>query len=123
MSGMDAKKKQQLKEKLKTELATLELELTDIGTINTADHHDWTGTAGSYKTGTADKNILADKIEEAQTNDHIVDELEARRASVVAALERIQKDKYGKCKECGIDIPMERLEANPAASACIEHAR
>ncbi len=119
---MDAKKKQLLKEKLETELATLELELTDIGQINSADHHDWTGNAGGYKTGTADKNILADKIEESQTNDSIVDELEVRRASVVKAIERIGTDEYGVCIECGVQIQPERLEANPAADTCIEHA-
>lgn len=123
MFNMDAKKKQQLKEKLEQELATLELELTDIGQINTADHYDWTGTAGEYKTGTADKNILADKIEEEQTNDRIIDELEVRRARVVDALKSIEEDKYGICKECNKQIPIERLEANPTASTCIEHAR
>ncbi len=123
MLTMDTKTIQQLKNRLETELATLELELTDIGKINSADHHDWTGTAGDYEVGTADKNIFADKVEEAQTNDHIVDELEVRRAEVVDALARIDSGDYGKCKECGEDILQERLEANPAASTCIEHTK
>lgn len=117
------KKTQKLKEKLEQELATLELELTDIGRINTADHYDWTGTSGSYQAGTADKNILADKIEESQTNDSIVTELEARRANVVKAIESIEKGEYGKCDECDIKIPKGRLEANPAATTCIDHAK
>ncbi len=120
---MDTKTIQQLKNKSEQELATLELELTDIGKINSADHHDWTGSAGGYEVGTADKNILADKVEEVQTNDHIVDELEARRISVLAALEAIEEGKYGECAECGKDIPQERLEANPAANTCIEHTK
>ncbi len=120
---MEAKKIQKFRERLEQILATLELELTDIGKINTADHYDWTGTSGSYKTGTADKNILADKIEEVQTNDSIVDELETRRASVVEAITRIENGEYGECKECGVTILEERLEVNPAANTCVEHAK
>lgn len=119
---MEKAKIEKFKAELERELATLELELTDIGHINSSDHYDWTATAGEYKTGSADKNIVADKIEETQTNEAIIDKLEVRRKNIVEALEAIEKGTYGMCKVCGAEIDSARLEANPAATTCIEHA-
>lgn len=45
---------------------------------------------------------------------------EARQ--VRAALERIANGTYGTCTNCGAEIPRERLEAQPVASACIKCA-
>jgi DnaK suppressor protein len=39
------------------------------------------------------------------------------------ALQRIEDGTYGKCTECGKEIPVERLEVYPWASLCIEDAR
>jgi DnaK suppressor protein len=50
----------------------------------------------------------------------LVDGLRQRRDDVVAALQRIDKGTYGKCTNCGRDIPPERLEAVPTASLCID---
>lgn len=41
---------------------------------------------------------------------------------VETALERIQTEQYGKCLECGTDIPYARLEAIPWTAYCIKHA-
>ena len=38
--------------------------------------------------------------------------------AVEAALDRFEVNRYGFCKECGVEIPLARLEANPAASRC-----
>lgn len=35
------------------------------------------------------------------------------------ALERINNGEYGKCDECGEDIPFKRLEYKPFASYCV----
>ncbi len=118
---MEQELKQKLKQKLEQELAKLELELTDIGHINSADHIDWTGVS-DVPTETEDKNILADKVEEEQTNNAIVDELEVRRLAVKNALEKMKNGGYGICEVCGKEIEEERLLVNPAASTCIEHA-
>ncbi len=40
-----------------------------------------------------------------------------------AALARIEDGTYGTCTNCGKQIPVERLEANPWASLCIDCAR
>lgn len=44
-------------------------------------------------------------------------------AEIDRALQRIEDGTYGKCTECGKEIPVERLEAYPWASLCIEDAR
>ena len=44
-------------------------------------------------------------------------------AEIDAALKRIDDGTYGRCAEGGEDIGLERLEAMPWASLCIDHAR
>ncbi|PCI29813.1 hypothetical protein COB52_02180 [Candidatus Kaiserbacteria bacterium] len=119
---VDKRTLNKLKARLEQEMATLEIELTDIGKINPSNPHDWHGTSGNYETGTADASILADRFEEKTTNEGIVTELETRFNNVKEALDRMKKGTYGVCLEDGIEIPVARLEANPAASTCLEHA-
>jgi RNA polymerase-binding protein DksA len=47
--------------------------------------------------------------------EHEQRELEA----VSVALQRLQQETYGVCKDCGTDIPYERLKAEPWALRCI----
>ena len=57
-------------------------------------------------------------------NDLSVDEdLEARLKLVDAALGRIQDGTYGKCVVDGEEIDEARLNAEPAAAACIKHSK
>jgi len=44
-------------------------------------------------------------------------DLEELRA-VESALDRFESGRYGFCKECGVEIPAERLEASPSAARC-----
>jgi RNA polymerase-binding transcription factor DksA len=44
----------------------------------------------------------------------------AQLAQVDAALERIGSGTYGVCQDCGVAIPVERLEAMPAAAYCVD---
>jgi|CXWL01.1.fsa_nt_gi DnaK suppressor protein len=83
--------------------------------------NDWQGSSGDIKTSTADFTEIADQIEELATNIPLVEELESRYREVNEALERIEKNEFGKCAVCDIEIPKDRLEANPAAKTCIEH--
>jgi len=46
--------------------------------------------------------------------------LAAEAENVALALERLGKGDYGKCVDCGKDIPPQRLEAVPEAVRCIE---
>ena len=36
-----------------------------------------------------------------------------------AALHRIAEGSYGRCQQCGVDIPAERLEFRPSAAGCV----
>ena len=55
-------------------------------------------------------------------NKALSDNLELRLKDVNNALGQIESGTYGICKVCGEEIPEERLKANPAADADIEHA-
>ncbi|HEX2543063.1 MAG TPA: TraR/DksA family transcriptional regulator [Caldimonas sp.] len=44
-----------------------------------------------------------------------VDELR----QIAAAQERMARGEYGECVDCGIDIPFQRLQAQPAAARCV----
>src|SRR5262245_3301562 len=48
---------------------------------------------------------------------------EALLAECLAALERIERGKFGKCESCGRAIAMSRLDAAPYARDCIRCAR
>jgi RNA polymerase-binding transcription factor DksA len=47
----------------------------------------------------------------------------AERERLLAALARVDVGTYGRCEVCGRPIPEGRLEARPAATRCVEHAR
>ncbi len=81
---------------------------------------DWQGNSASAD-AEADPNTVANQIEELAVNVPLVEGLESRHREVTAALKRIDDGAYGKCDFCGKEIPADRLEANPAATTCIEH--
>jgi RNA polymerase-binding protein DksA len=39
---------------------------------------------------------------------------------IAAAKERMEQGHYGECVDCGIDIPLARLQAKPASARCIK---
>ena len=53
----------------------------------------------------------------------LVEQLHEHRREIKAALERMESGTYGKCQNCGQDIPFERLEARPAAPLCVNCAQ
>ncbi len=104
---------------LGAEKDSLEEELASYG-HETEGEGDWTGGI-EEKGEDADPNDVADKIEELATNVPLVEELKARHKEVVDALERVEKGTYGICAKCKEPIPLDRLEANPAANTCVTH--
>ncbi|MEX1038323.1 MAG: TraR/DksA C4-type zinc finger protein [Acidimicrobiia bacterium] len=50
----------------------------------------------------------------------LVDSIKSQLDDVDAALARIESGKYGKCANCGKDIPKARLEARPSSILCID---
>lgn len=109
------------KQKLEAEKSKLEVELHAHGRLN-PETHDWQGAAAEDEAEGPDENTVADAMEELVTNVAVVEELEIRYKEVIKALEKIEGGTYGTCEVGGEPIPEERLEVNPAAATCIEHA-
>jgi RNA polymerase-binding protein DksA len=49
----------------------------------------------------------------------LIEQLHATYEEVKAALTRLEQGTFGKCENCGRDIPPERLEALPTARLCV----
>jgi DnaK suppressor protein len=66
-------------------------------------------------------------LSENDRTEAMLDSARMQRDGVLAALDRIEAGRYGQCVDCGHDIPVGRLEAQPAASRCVgcqaKHAR
>lgn len=108
------------KQKLEAEKIRLETQLEGSGNKN-EETGDWQGASDDVEPA-IDPNEAADQIESLVNNVSIVEELEGRLHQVQAALNRIENGTYGICDVGGEEISEERLEANPAATTCIEHA-
>ncbi len=109
-----------LQGRLEEEKKRLESEMGSVGRKNPNVPGDW--EAIPSETGTeADLVDQADVVTNHETNSAILADLEARYDNVVSALDRMEKKKYGKCEECGVEIEEARLEADPAATTCKKH--
>ncbi len=109
--------------KLKDELNLVETELKTVARKNPENKNDWQAIPDDTEKDSPDVNEAADVIEEFGNNAGIADQLEIRLNEIKDALARIKDGTYGMCGVCGEEIPENRLEANPAANTCIEHAK
>ena len=107
-------------EKLTEEKARLESEMGDIGRRNPAVPGDWEPVPSEIGVE-ADLVDQADVVVNRDTTSAIFADLEARYDTILAALARVEKGAYGVCEVCGAAIEEARLEADPAATTCIEH--
>jgi RNA polymerase-binding transcription factor DksA len=83
-----------------------------------------TTKTGDYSTNFSEmgdsEDENASEVEEYADNLALEANLEKQLKEILDALEKMEKDVYGKCENCGIDIPVERLRAYPAAKNCLE---
>lgn len=121
MQHIETSELEELRGALEAEKDNLEEELAAHGRVQD-ENGDWSGASGSELGEEADPIDAADQIEELATNIPLVEELESRHEDVNDALEKIEQGIYGVCEECGEEIPIDRLKANPAARTCIAHA-
>ena len=105
---------------LKGELKRLDTGLKTVGQKE--------NNAGEWESKATDVDILAsddadkaDNIENYESNDSVLKQLQIEYDQTLHALENIKKGIYGLCEVCGKPIEMGRLEANPAATTCIAH--
>lgn len=114
------------KKKLQTEKMKIEEELGATSIKNPKNSRDWQATypeRGMEETIEADPLDVAENIEDYQERYALNDVLEKRLNNVKDALNAIDSGTYGKCKIGGKshDIEHERLDANSAATTCINH--
>jgi DnaK suppressor protein len=66
-------------------------------------------------------------LSEADRTEAVLHSARNQRDEVLAALARIDDNTYGKCVDCGLEIPEGRLDARPDAARCVacqaKHAR
>ena len=110
-------KTEHFRKKLEEEKVRLESEMGGIGRRNPAVPDDWEA-APAEASGESDMVDQADVVTSRETNLGILADLEARYATILAALERLKKGKYGTCEVCGKKIEVARLEADPTATTC-----
>jgi DnaK suppressor protein len=76
---------------------------------------------------TPDAADAGSSLSETDRTEAILLSARTQRDGVLAALDRIEASRYGRCVDCGQDIPDSRLEARPDASRCVscqaKHAR
>ncbi|QQR78468.1 MAG: TraR/DksA C4-type zinc finger protein [Candidatus Moraniibacteriota bacterium] len=116
LMALDTTTIDRLKEKLLAEKERLESELGRLAKP--------TGVAGEYETQF--ENIGTDTDENATEVEDYADKLavegtlETELKEVSAALAKMDAGTYGVCEKTGQDIPVERLEAYPAARTLVD---
>ena len=77
-----------------------------------------TGELSSYDNHPADSGTeLFERSKNLAMDEHHDEQI----AKIDSALKAIEEGTYGKCAECGKEIPFERLEAVPYTLYCVEH--
>ncbi|MFJ5764809.1 TraR/DksA C4-type zinc finger protein [Lysinibacillus sp. NPDC093210] len=108
--------KQQMIEKFKKQL---QQELQEIEQQLEESERPQATELSNYDNHPADNaSDLTDQLTEMAIDEHRSDHAE----EIKNALQAIEDGTYGKCTECGEEIPLGRLEAMPHALTCVEHA-
>lgn len=113
---MDAATLTQLRAALEAERERLEHELVDLERDSATNQSDTSGE-NNYRDHMADQGTATFGKELDMTLEGNVREL---YKAVTNALARIDAGTYGECTRCGKVVPVERLQAMPAAELCIE---
>ena len=98
--------------------------------LGTIKHHEIGNSSLTEETGelmsSSSDNHLADTASETyerELDEGLEEDAQDQLRDVEAALQRIEDGKYGTCSVCGKPISVERLEAVPWTTLCIEDAR
>lgn len=62
----------------------------------------------------------ASYVSENDREDAMYEVVDGQRQEIEAALHRLDEGTYGRCVDCGKELPAERLEARPEAARCVE---
>ena len=105
---------------LKKELKRIETELRTVGHKKNKIG-EWESQATDVDVQASDPADIADNIENYESNNAVLKDLEVGYDEIVLALNKIKKGDYGMCEVSGEPIEIGRLEANPAARTCMTH--
>ncbi|MBT2644393.1 TraR/DksA C4-type zinc finger protein [Bacillus sp. ISL-41] len=81
---------------------------------------DATGELSSYDNHPADSGT---ELFERSKNIALDEHFDGQIGKIDSALKAIENGTYGKCAECGKEIPFERLEAVPYTLYCVDHSQ
>ena len=109
---MDGKQLDDARTLLEAEKAAVDRQLIDHGVELEGDENI---SVDSHEGFADSAQVTAERSQQIT----LVEQLRARRADILNALRKIDDGTYGKCENCGNDIPVERLEAVPAATLCV----
>jgi RNA polymerase-binding transcription factor DksA/ribosome-associated translation inhibitor RaiA len=106
--------------RLRDELSRLEAVRTVLIGEGLAEESE---AASVAETSTIDQHQadLGTETFEREQDMSLLQDVELEIGEVGRAFVRIDRDTYGRCEACGVQIPDERLVAMPAARFCLEH--
>lgn len=108
---------EKLKQGLEKERSALEKELESFATEDKKIKHNWEVRYPNRENGN-----IEEEADESQEYDNLISlehNLELKLKDVNLALEKIEKEKYGKCEKCSKEIEEKRLLACPEAKLCM----
>jgi len=120
---MDRELIQKLKQKLEQEKEIIEKELERFAKKDEKLKGDWDTRFPKFdggEVGGAALEKAADEVEEYEALLPIEYSLETKLQDINLALEKIEKNKYGKCEKCQKEISEKRLEVYPEARFCLK---
>ncbi|HXK37802.1 MAG TPA: TraR/DksA family transcriptional regulator [Candidatus Paceibacterota bacterium] len=97
--------------------------LLSLGHVHPDDQYDFDASTDEEHIEQGDEADRASQIENFSSRVMLEAELEKRYQEIHAALLSLSEGTYGSCVFCGEEIPLARLEANPAARTCILHTQ
>ncbi len=115
--AVDMEKYSALRQRLEDERARLTAEVADLN----AAAMDYTASVANEDRSYG--NHMADDATDTYEQERqlaLQRNLETVLHDVNTALQRMEDGTYGTCVDCGKEIPLERLEARPYATRCVE---
>jgi RNA polymerase-binding transcription factor DksA len=115
-----------LKKTLEEEKALVEKELNSVSTPDIGDHVPGPRAPKfpQYGNDAMQENTASpQEVAEYTVNADVTGTLESRLEHINAALARMADGSYGTCAKCGNPIGDDRLNADPAATLCINDAK
>lgn len=113
MSHLSKEQLAQLRQQIEAERSRLRQDIREE--LTRSDNEQYATLAGQVHD--AGEESVADML--TDINAAVLGNSIKALREVEAAQERLQQGTYGRCEECGEDIPLARLQAYPSARLCL----